>query len=116
MAESNAVLELKAKNDKLKAELKAIKYQREGCLNEALQRKNLQLEALHFVWCSGGCDGGHGPELTGEIVVRDGRNTRRLRTWWINKQLRENYICRTCGGQGHLMCSRGTQQVTEEQA
>lgn len=48
----------------------------------AIRQKNAQLDALHFVWCSGTCDDGthrHGGELTEEIVVEAERNTRRLR-------------------------------------
>ena len=27
-------------------------------LNETLHRKNIMLDALHYVWCDGGCGGG----------------------------------------------------------
>lgn len=54
-------------------------------LNDVLARKNRELDALHYVWCSGACEGGthrYGGELTEEIVVEAERNTRRLRERW----------------------------------
>lgn len=55
---------------------------------EALERKNKELDALHYVWCSGGCDGGvhryTREELTREIVEEAIRNTTRLAAWYGN--------------------------------
>ena len=64
-------------------------------LNDALHRKNVQLDALHFVWCDGGCASGvhrydHG-ELTEEIVVEAERNARRLRAWWSNAAFKKQW-------------------------
>jgi len=58
-------------------------------LNEKLHEKNLELDALHWVWCDGGCGGGvhrydHG-ELTEEIVRMVEGHAKRLRRWWTNK-------------------------------
>lgn len=58
----------------------------------ALARKNTELDALHFVWCSGGCENGvhrfeHG-ELTPEIVREATRNTARLATRYIARAAR----------------------------
>ena len=57
-------------------------------LQETLREKNLSLDALHFVWCSGGCSSGvhryTKKELTEEIVRRAEAEVRRLRTWFIN--------------------------------
>jgi hypothetical protein len=55
-------------------------------LRDVLHEKNLALDALHYVWCSGGCATGihrweHGP-LTAAIVAEAERNTHRLRAWW----------------------------------
>lgn len=84
--ESNAVLELKAKNDKLKAELRELKAQKYGNAQKDLERKNLALDALHYVWCSGGCDGGVRGEvpMTAEMVAYVETYAMRLRTWFIN--------------------------------
>lgn len=59
----------------------------------AAERRNLELDALHMVWCDGGCEGGvhrfdgEGPEgITQEIVDAAVRNTDRLKRWWANQQ------------------------------
>ncbi|MAG67728.1 MAG: hypothetical protein CMK74_17995 [Pseudomonadales bacterium] len=53
------------------------------------RRRNLELDALHYVWCSGGCTGGvhrfdgEGPRaVTLEVVEAAERNTARLRQWY----------------------------------
>lgn len=52
----------------------------------ALQTRNQELDALHYVWCSGGCPGGihryaHEVPITEELVQLAEKNTRRLRRW-----------------------------------
>jgi hypothetical protein len=60
--------------------------------NEA---RNRELDALHYVWCSGGCEGGthrYGgapDDVTEEIVQLAERNTKRLRTWFESYKARE---------------------------
>jgi hypothetical protein len=57
-------------------------------MRQALERKNRELDALHLVWCDGGCPRGvhrwQGEEIlvTGELVAAAERNTKRLRTWY----------------------------------
>jgi len=55
-------------------------------LSEVLARKNLDLDALHFVWCDGGCSSGvhrfSDVRLTREMILRAERNTKRLRSWY----------------------------------
>jgi hypothetical protein len=64
-------------------------------LNMVLARKNRELDALHYVWCSGGCDGGVNRfmpgQLTEDVVIAAERNTVRLRGWFENHKLREKY-------------------------
>ena len=67
-------------------------------MQQALRDRNLALDAFHYVWCDGGCVGGvHqndglGPEaITQEIVYEAMINTRRLETWWANRQGRLAY-------------------------
>lgn len=53
--------------------------------------RNLELDALHYVWCDGGCEGGvhrfgEHPPVTAELVATAIRNTERLRAWYINNQ------------------------------
>lgn len=58
----------------------------------ALERKNREMDALHFVWCDGGCAGGthrYTPDaLTKEVVEEAVRNTTRLVRWWNNSEFR----------------------------
>ena len=53
---------------------------------DIIRHKNLQLDALHMVWCSGACPGGlhrfTDELITQEMVEMVERNTKRLRTWW----------------------------------
>ena len=64
-------------------------------LNAVLARKNRELDALHYVWCSGGCDGGVNRfmpgQLTEDVVIAAERNTARLRGWYDNSLLRAKY-------------------------
>lgn len=61
---------------------------------EALERKNRELDALHFVWCDGACASGVNrwcdeEKITEDLVQRAERNVRRLRTWWNGRAFRE---------------------------
>lgn len=51
-----------------------------------LERKNRDLDALHYVWCDGGCPGGvhrwSDALVTRELVEAAERNARRLRRWY----------------------------------
>lgn len=55
-------------------------------LTKVLHRKNVELDALHMVWCDGGCPGGvhrwTSEVITPEIVEAAERNTKRLRAWF----------------------------------
>lgn len=54
--------------------------------------RNRELDALHYIWCDGGCEGGahrYGgspDDVTEEVVAAAERNTARLRTWLVNRQ------------------------------
>jgi hypothetical protein len=57
----------------------------------ALEDRNRQLDAMHWVWCDGGCQSGvhrfdgKGPEaITQEVVDIAVRNTERLKRWFAN--------------------------------
>lgn len=62
-------------------------------LNEQAHRRNLELDALHFVWCDGGCEGGAHrfteDTVTPEIVAEAIRNTSRLLSWFVNREGRK---------------------------
>lgn len=74
--------------------LMASESQRRKDLEEALHKKNLALDALGYVWCSGGCDGGvhrnESREITEEHVVAAERNTTRMREWFENRKRKES--------------------------
>lgn len=58
-------------------------------LQEVLHRKNVALDALHWVWCDGGCAGGvhrwsDNTELSEDLVLTAERNTARMRRWLNN--------------------------------
>jgi len=57
------------------------------------EKRNIQLDALHFVWCDGGCGSGvhrwTSEELTAEIVAEAILNTNRLESWYINSEGRK---------------------------
>ena len=80
--------------------------------DDTLHEKNLALDALGYVWCSGGCQGGvlrydDNTEITEEQVRMVEQNTKRLRTWFDAKQCRKAQKkgiswagcdnCRNCG-------------------
>lgn len=85
--------ELRAERDALKVEIQKLeehqrKQRREITAQQnALRERNIQLDALHHVWCGGACETGthrydHG-EVTGEVVTAAIRNTARLVDRWI---------------------------------
>jgi hypothetical protein len=55
-------------------------------------RRNLEMDALHYVWCDGGCKYGvdrwNDRTVTEELVQAAERNTRRLRAWFENAKAR----------------------------
>lgn len=55
-------------------------------MQDSLARKNRELDALHMVWCSGGCPNGvhrfTDEPISQETVEFIERNAKRLRTWW----------------------------------
>ena len=55
-------------------------------MQESLERKNRELDALHYVWCDGGCKTGvhrwTANTVTEDVVVLSERNTARLRLWF----------------------------------
>lgn len=57
-----------------------------------LERKNREMDALHYVWCDGGCPRGvhrwDDALITRELVEAAERNTRRLRRWYRTVEFR----------------------------
>lgn len=62
-------------------------------MQRSLESKNRSLDALHYVWCKGGCKGGvhrWSENTITEAVVRAAEaNTARLRVWWENHRSRD---------------------------
>ena len=82
---SSALRDKFAECERLREQLDRLRREL-GNKDESLARKNRELDALHHVWCSGGCEGGvhrwQEKPLTLEIVEEAERNTKRLRQWW----------------------------------
>jgi len=61
-------------------------------LQVCLEEKNRALDAMHYVWCSGGCKTGTHrwtqQNITESVVEEAERNTRRLRAWFESSKLR----------------------------
>lgn len=86
----------RAEVEKLNKEVTSLRTQRKHHKSEltyiqgVLTRKNKELDALHYVWCSGGCPRGAArysdEEITEEIVALAETNTKRLRAWFENRK------------------------------
>lgn len=78
----------------LEQKIKDQKHQLKIC-NESLQIKNKELDALHYIWCTGGCEKGihryHEEPLTKELVELATRNTNRLITYFNNIEFQKLY-------------------------
>lgn len=75
-------------------------------LSETLRLKNIALDALHVVWCSGGCDRGvhrflGSPDhVTEEMVAYVERQAVRFREWFTRRQASKRVGFKTC----HVDC------------
>ena len=83
LIEQNRVLKnsLSSCENKLRAQKQVITN-----IQESLELKNKALDAMHWVWCSGGCNSGvlryTSAKLTEELVRLAEYNTKRLRRWY----------------------------------
>lgn len=101
--------DLTARRDELKRELRA--------KDLILHEKNMWLDALGHVWCSGGCDGGTGKysgiTMTEEGVAYLERNAVRARKWLRAYQCKHNRghteACSGCASFGEC------EQIAKEQ-
>lgn len=82
---SYIVIDYKAVAKMLEDENAALKREVRHC-QDVLERKNRLLDALHCVWCNGGCESGthrwSEKTITEEVVQDAERNTMRLRQWF----------------------------------
>jgi hypothetical protein len=91
MTQEERIAQLEAKIHRMKDTIR--------WMQEALVHKNRALDAMHWVWCDGGCPGGvhrypdedgimRHAELTEATVREAERNTQRLRRWYDIYQAR----------------------------
>ncbi|WP_341706489.1 hypothetical protein [Halopseudomonas sp.] len=85
-ADKARIAELEIKINRLKRELTN--------QNHALRQRNIALDALHYVWCSGGCQTGmhrfDGGSLTEGVLLQAESAVKRMRTWFDNKRCRDS--------------------------
>ena len=78
---------MKKTREELEAEIKNLKAEL-TCAYQNNHQRNLELDALHYVWCNGGCEGGthfwSENKITEDIVLAADRNTQRMISWYIN--------------------------------
>lgn len=64
-------------------------------MRQAAEHRNRELDALHYVWCSGGCEKGvhrycsNPEEITEETVQIIERQAKRLREWLTTRQAKK---------------------------
>lgn len=85
------IARLRTENVRLAEQVKTLKRE----VTQARQNneeRNRELDALHYIWCDGGCHGGahrycgRPDDITEEVVAAAERNTIRLRRWFVNRQ------------------------------
>jgi hypothetical protein len=82
--------------------------------------RNKQLEALHVVWCNGGCRGGVGcmDQIDEAKVLEAERNVKRIREWWTRRwyRIHECKECSSKSGSPTLceMCQRRREQAEDK--
>ena len=84
-------VDVRAENERLRGQVATL--QRELRIAQlGAERRNRDLDALHLVWCTGGCSGGvhrycGSPDVvTEEVVALAERHVARLRTWFVNRR------------------------------
>jgi len=90
--------EARVEVERLRSKIKNLKREITN-KNDSLHHKNLALDAMHYVWCDGGCAGGvhryeetweaEGKYPTREVVDEAVRNTTRLVRWFATFKYRE---------------------------
>jgi len=81
---------LRAEGVRLAEQVKALKREVTQARSNNEER-NRELDALHYIWCDGGCQSGahrycgSPDDITEEVVAAAERNTLRLRRWFQNR-------------------------------
>lgn len=103
--------ELRAQLDKKDRYIQTLRWQQDRLadqnvtlrakLDEAriqAEKRNRELDALHYVWCDGGCEGGMSRyekapgRITEELVLAAERNTARMRLWLNNRRAKQGEL------------------------
>jgi hypothetical protein len=86
---------LRTEHERSLEKVRSLKHQ----LTEAREnneKRNRDLDVLHYVWCDGGCQGGvhrycGSPEdVTEEVVLAAEKWVGRLRRWYVNRQIKKS--------------------------
>lgn len=88
------ITRLRAENVRLAEQVQNLRHQVTMAKSNN-ETRNRELDALHYVWCSGGCGGGthryegKPEDVTEEVVQLAERNTGRLRAWFENRKAKK---------------------------
>lgn len=88
------IARLRAENVRLAEQVQNLRHEVTNAKGNN-ETRNRELDALHYVWCSGGCEGGthrYGgkpDDVTEEVVQLAEENTRRLRAWFENRKAKK---------------------------
>lgn len=92
--EGKSVLAMRVENERLREQVSLLKRElRERQISA--ERRNKDLDALHLVWCNGGCGGGvhrycgSPDDVTEEVVQLAEHHVQRLRTWFENRKYKK---------------------------
>lgn len=73
--------------DKVKNQAREI-----AIMKAVAEKRNRDLDVMHFIWCNGGCVGGahrfcgSPDDVTEEVVALAERHVNRMRAWYRNRQ------------------------------
>lgn len=90
-SDGERIARLRTENARLAEQVKSLKREVTQARRNNEER-NRELDALHYIWCDGGCQGGahrycgSPDDITEEVVAAAERNTMRLRRWFVNRQ------------------------------
>lgn len=93
VADDERVRRLRTENEQLLDKLRNLREQVTRA-RENNEERNRELDALHYVWCNGGCTGGvhrycgSPDDVTEEVVATAEALVKRLRSWYVNREHR----------------------------
>ncbi len=93
---SVADVEVRAENARLREQVRVLREELTTARLGA-ERRNKDLDALHLVWCNGGCNSGvhrycgNKEEITEEVVALAERHVKRLREWFQSYKFKNRH-------------------------